>query len=148
MRNYVLPPTFMARMLRTRQAAIYAVCHATQSWIVAGLTRDGTSGIHPAFCIQQLGASVCEDTRMLRSRRLTIAAVVAVVFHITQFSLWAAPPQELRGVVKDRSGAVIAKAQVLLRADGQETTGRTQADGSFVFPGVTATSGTMVVSAS
>src|ERR1035438_8763257 len=91
---------------------------------------------------------MCEDTRMLRSRRLTLAAVVAVVFHIMQFSLWAAPPQELRGVVKDRSGAVIAKAQVLLRADGQEISRTTQADGSFVFPGVTATSGTLVVSAS
>src|ERR1035441_10044449 len=138
----------MACTLRTRQAAIYTVCHATQSWIVAGLTRDGTSGIHPAFCIQQLGASVCEDTRMLRSRRLTLAAVVAVVFHITQFSLWAAPPQELHGVVKDRSGAVIAHAQILLHADGQEISRTTQADGSFLFTGVTATSGTLVVSAS
>src|ERR1035438_9090460 len=91
---------------------------------------------------------MCEDTRMLRSRRLTLAAVVAVVFHIMQFSLWAAPPQELRGVVKDRSGAVIAKAQVLLRADGQEISRTTQADGSFVFTGLTATSGTLVVSAS
>jgi outer membrane receptor protein involved in Fe transport len=85
---------------------------------------------------------------MLRSRRLTIAAVVAVVFHITHFSLWAAPPQELRGVVKDRSGAVIAKAQVLLRVDGQELSRTTQADGSFVFTGITATSETLVVNAS
>src|ERR1035438_4987933 len=91
---------------------------------------------------------MCEDTRMLRSRRLTLAAVVAVVFHITQFSLWAAPPQELRGVVKDRSGAVIAHAQVLLRVDGQEISRTTQADGSFVFTGVTATNGSLVVSAS
>src|ERR1035438_6799436 len=81
-------------------------------------------------------ASMCEDTRMLRSRRLTIAAVVAVVFHITQFSLWAAPPQELRGVVKDRRGAVVATAQVLLRADEQKTSRTTQADGSFLFTGV------------
>src|ERR1019366_2978741 len=94
-------------------------------------------------------ASVCEDTRMLRSRRLAIAAVIALIFLVTQLSLWAAPPpQDLRGVVKDRSGAVIAKAQVLLRADGQESSRTTQADGSFVFTGIAATSGTLVVSAS
>ncbi len=85
---------------------------------------------------------------MLRSRRLAIAAVIALIFLVTQFGLWAAPPQELRGVVKDRSGAVIAKAQVLLRAEGQEISRTTQADGSFVFTGITATSGTLVVSAS
>src|ERR1035441_10679410 len=91
---------------------------------------------------------MCEDTRMLCSPRLAIAAVITLIFLITQFSLWAAPPQELRGVVKDRSGAVIAKAQVLLRADGQEISRTTQADGSFVFTGVTATNGSLVVSAS
>jgi outer membrane receptor protein involved in Fe transport len=85
---------------------------------------------------------------MLRSRRLMIAAVVAVVCQITQLSLWAAPPQELRGVVKDRSGAVIAKAQVLLRVDGQELSRTTGADGSFVFTGVTGSGGTVVVNAS
>ncbi len=51
-------------------------------------------------------------------------------------------------MVKDRSGAVIAKAQVLLRADAQEISRTTQADGSFVFTGITATSGSLVVSAS
>ncbi len=91
---------------------------------------------------------VCEDTRMLRSRRLAITAVVAVVFQISPLIVYAAPPQELRGVVKDRSGAVIARAQVVLRADGQEISRTTQADGSFVFTGVTAASGTLVVSAS
>jgi outer membrane receptor protein involved in Fe transport len=85
---------------------------------------------------------------MLPSPRLKIAAVIAVIFPVMQVSLWAAPPQDLRGVVKDRSGAVIARAQVLLRADGQEITRTTQADGSFVFTGITATSGTLVVNAS
>ena len=85
---------------------------------------------------------------MLRSRRLTIAAVIAFLFLVTQARVWAVPPQELRGVVKDRSGAVIVKAQVLLRAEGQEISRTTQADGSFVFTGITATSGTLVVNAS
>src|ERR1039458_6873692 len=86
-------------------------------WRTHGLTGDRPFGICHVRCISTMTASVCEDTRMLRSRRLTIAAVVAVVFHITQFSLWATPPQELRGVVKDRSGAVIARAQVQLRSE-------------------------------
>ena len=85
---------------------------------------------------------------MLRSPRLRIAAVMALLFLVTQLRLWAGPPQELRGAVKDRSGAVIAKAQVLLRVDGQEISRTTQADGSFVFTGITATSGTLVVNAS
>ena len=73
---------------------------------------------------------------------------MALLFLVTQLRLWAGPPQELRGAVKDRSGAVIAKAQVLLRVDGQEISRTTQADGSFVFTGITATSGTLVVNAS
>src|ERR1039458_1643681 len=97
----------------------------------------------------RLRCAMCEDTRMLCSPRLPIAAVIALLFLVTQHGrLWAVPPQELRGVVKDRSGAVIAKAQVLLRTEGPEVSRTTQADGSFVFPGVTATSGTLVVSAS
>ena len=85
---------------------------------------------------------------MLRAPRLRIAAVMALLFLVTQLRLLAVPPQELRGMVKDRSGAVIVRAQVLLRADGQEITRTTQADGSFVFTGITATSGTLVVNAS
>jgi outer membrane receptor protein involved in Fe transport len=73
---------------------------------------------------------------------------MALLFLVTQLRLLAVPPQELRGMVKDRSGAVIVRAQVLLRADGQEITRTTQADGSFVFTGITATSGTLVVNAS
>ena len=91
---------------------------------------------------------VCEDNQMLRSPRLKIGVVLPLLFLATLMRLWALPAQELRGVVTDRSGAVIAKAQVLLRADGQQITRTTQADGSFVFTGVTATSGSLVVSAS
>ena len=80
--------------------------------------------------------------------RCKIAAIMALAFLMVQFRVWAAPPQELRGIVKDRSGAVIAKAQVLLRVDGQEISRTTQADGSFVFTGITAASGSVVVSAS
>ncbi len=85
---------------------------------------------------------------MLRSPRLKIGVVLSLLFLVTLMRLWALPAQELRGVVTDRSGAVIAKAQVLLHADGQEITRTTQADGSFVFTGITATSGSLVVSAS
>ena len=73
---------------------------------------------------------------------------MAILLALVQLVTWAALPQDLRGVVKDRSGAVIAKAQVLLRADGQQITRMTQADGSFVFTGITATTGTLEVSAS
>ncbi|MGB8769078.1 MAG: TonB-dependent receptor [Candidatus Korobacteraceae bacterium] len=84
---------------------------------------------------------------MLRSRCLGIASLITVLVLIA-LRLSAGPQQEVRGVVKDRSGAVIAKAQVLLRADGQEISRTIQADGTFVFTGITATSGNLVVSAS
>ncbi len=57
-------------------------------------------------------------------------------------------PQEVRGTVKDRSGAVVARAQVVLTLEGQQLTRVTQPDGTFVFSGVTASSGTIVVTAS
>jgi len=59
----------------------------------------------------------------------------------------AAPQQEVRGTVKDRTGAVIARAQVLLRIEGQELSRVTQPDGTFVFTGVSAANGTVIVSA-
>jgi outer membrane receptor protein involved in Fe transport len=58
-----------------------------------------------------------------------------------------APQQEVRGTVKDRGGAVVARAQVLLRAEGQEFSRVTQPDGSFVFTGVSAVSGSLIISA-
>lgn len=62
-------------------------------------------------------------------------------------SLWAAS-NEVRGTVKDRSGAVIARAQVVLHAAGQNFGQVTQPDGSFVFSGVAADAGTIEISAS
>ena len=50
--------------------------------------------------------------------------------------------------MKDRSGAIVARAQVLLRADGEEFLRITQSDGTFIFTGVTAESGNVIVSAS
>ena len=61
--------------------------------------------------------------------------------------LWAAPVDGVRGVVKDRSGAVIARAQVLLRAANQSFSRVTQPDGTFVFNTVPADNGTIEVSA-
>ncbi len=73
-----------------------------------------------------------------------VLAALAVAFPL---QAWSAPQQELRGTVKDRSGAVIARAQVVLRADGEEFSRATQSDGSFVFTGVTAADGSVIVNA-
>src|SRR5271165_2948979 len=59
--------------------------------------------------------------------------------------LWAASSQDVRGVVKDRSGAVVARAQVTLRVAGQNFDRVTQPDGTFVFSDVTADTGTIQV---
>jgi len=66
---------------------------------------------------------------------------------LVQLPAWSAPQPEVRGTVKDGTGAVIARAQVLLRADGQEFRRVTQPDGTFTFTGVTAASGSVIVSA-
>jgi outer membrane receptor protein involved in Fe transport len=71
-----------------------------------------------------------------------------MAFLMAQSLAWADPQQEVRGVVKDRSGAVVARAQVELTAEGQQFTRLTQPDGTFVFSGITASSGTIVVTAS
>ncbi len=91
---------------------------------------------------------LCETTRMRRFARVRIATAIGFVLLALHPSVWAVPPQELRGVVKDRSGAVIAGAQVVLRADGQEINRTTQGDGTFAFTGITATTGTLLVNAS
>ena len=66
--------------------------------------------------------------------------------------IWAMPrlcvaQQAVHGTVKDRSGAVVAGARVALQRDEGERTTISQSDGSFRFTGVTATGGTLTVSA-
>ncbi len=58
----------------------------------------------------------------------------------------ASSPQDVRGTVTDRSGAVISRAQVVLHVNGQNFGRVTQADGSFVFNGVVGNGGTVEVS--
>ena len=72
-------------------------------------------------------------------------AVLAVVGFIVPRCCFAA--QSVTGTVKDRSGAVIPAAQVVLKTDGvavQQTTG---ASGAFSFSGVAGTVGELSVSA-
>jgi len=75
------------------------------------------------------------------------AAVLAILAVLGTLQAWSAPQQELRGTVKDRSGAVIARALVVLSTKGQEFSRVTQPDGTFVFTGVTGASGSVSVSA-
>jgi outer membrane receptor protein involved in Fe transport len=84
---------------------------------------------------------------MSRFAGLKFASVVYLAFFLAPPLAWSAPQQEVRGAVKDHSGAVVARAQVLLRADGQEFRRVTQSDGTFVFTGVSAASGNVIVSA-
>ena len=67
---------------------------------------------------------------------------------LAQSQAWGASSQDVRGTVKDRSGAVITRAHVLLRVDGEEFSRVTQPDGSFVFSGVSGASGSLIVTAS
>ena len=55
--------------------------------------------------------------------------------------------QEVRGTVTDKSGAVIARAQVVLHVNGQDFGRVTQPDGSFLFNGLVGSSGTIEVRA-
>ena len=71
-----------------------------------------------------------------------------LVLLVVHSPAWADPQQEVRGTVKDRSGAVVARAQVALTVEGQQLARVTQPDGTFVFSGVTGSSGTIVVTAS
>ena len=84
---------------------------------------------------------------MSRFAGLKFASVVLLTLFLALPLAWGAPQQEVRGTVKDHSGAVVARAQVLLRADGQQFRRVTQSDGTFVFTGVSATTGDMIVSA-
>jgi outer membrane receptor protein involved in Fe transport len=55
---------------------------------------------------------------------------------------------EIHGVVQDRSGAVVARASVVLRSHGQAFQRTTQPDGSFVFTDITSDTATIEISAS
>ena len=84
---------------------------------------------------------------MSRFAGLKLASLLSLTVFFVPMPAWGAPQQEVRGTVKDRSGAVVARAQVLLRADGQQFRRVTQPDGTFVFTGVSAASGNLTVSA-
>jgi outer membrane receptor protein involved in Fe transport len=87
------------------------------------------------------------DRRALRSVVAHFCALVALMLAV-QSSAWCASQQEVRGTVQDRSGAVVARAQVVLHVEGQNFGRTTQPDGTFVFSGVSGDSGTIEVSAS
>ena len=71
-----------------------------------------------------------------------IATVTAFALYLPA---WAGTQQEIRGTVTDRSGAVVARAQVVLHVNGQNFGRVTQPDGTFFFNGVAADSGTIEV---
>ena len=85
---------------------------------------------------------------MFRQIHVKISPFLALLVALAPLYAWSVPQQDVRGTVKDRSGAVIARAQVVLRANGVEFNRVTQSDGTFVFTGVTAESGSVAVSAS
>ncbi len=88
-------------------------------------------------------------------RKVTVSGVAGVKFCSAMALVallaslgWCSSQQEVRGTVKDASGAVIARARVVLRTETGEANRVTQPDGSFVFSGVTADSGSVSASAS
>src|SRR5271165_175667 len=78
--------------------------------------------------------------------RFSMGLLLFAIFGATLLS--AATSYEVRGTVKDRTGAVVARAQVVLHVAGQDFGSVTQPDGTFVFSGVAADSGTVQASAS
>ena len=89
-----------------------------------------------------------DRTLMPRRFHARALAILTIALVLAQPRAWSAAQQDVRGTVKDRSGAIVARAQVLLRADGEEFLRITQSDGTFIFTGVTAESGNVIVSAS
>src|SRR5208283_4507964 len=84
---------------------------------------------------------------MFRRAVLKFPTFLILTYLLARPQAWSSPQQEVRGTVKDRTGAVIARAQATLRVDGQDFGQVTQPDGSFIFTGVSAASGTLMVSA-
>jgi len=84
---------------------------------------------------------------MFRFAVLKSASLVSLLVLLAYPLAWSAAQHEIRGTVKDRSGAVVSRARVVLRADGQEFGRVTQSDGTFVFTGISAASGEVIVSA-
>ena len=66
---------------------------------------------------------------------------------LLQAPVSAASDYSLQGTVKDRSGAVVVNASITLRTGTQEFTQTTRPDGTFSFPGLDVSSGTLVISA-
>ena len=60
---------------------------------------------------------------------------------------WASPVASLHGEVKDRSGALVANADVALHTTTHVFTQTTRSDGKFSFTGLDVSSGTLVISA-
>jgi len=78
---------------------------------------------------------------------VVVSLAITLVLLTSAKSLLATPSYEVRGVVKDPSGAVVARAQVVLHVAGQNFGRTTQPDGTFVFGDVAADAGTVEVKA-
>jgi len=82
-----------------------------------------------------------------RSAVLRIAGIIALLLLLAQAQAWAKPRQSVRGTVADRAGAVVVRAQIVLQINGEEFSRVSQPDGSFLFDGIDAESGTLTVTA-
>lgn len=69
----------------------------------------------------------------------------ALLLIILPAQVWGTSSYTVSGTVTDQSGALVARAQVVLHANGQNFGRVTQPDGTFVFNGVAADSGTIEV---
>jgi len=83
--------------------------------------------------------------RARQRRCVRLAAFVAAFAIATQLMCFAA--ETVSGTVKDRSGAVVPSADVVLNANGTVLRQTTNTFGRFNFSGVSATSGELTVSA-
>jgi outer membrane receptor protein involved in Fe transport len=83
---------------------------------------------------------------LLRLRRTGILFLLVITVLFGTERLYA-ETHSLHGTVKDRSGAAVAGARVVLNSGGEEHSAVTGADGGFVFSGLKNDDGTLTVSA-
>jgi len=88
-----------------------------------------------------------EEDASVTSRLVRAPGVILWLLLFAVLSSCALQAHEIRGVVLDRSGAVVARAQVVLRLGAQRFGAITQPDGTFVFSGIASDTATIEVSA-
>ena len=109
---------------------------------LANIQADSENGTKRVFILKHKNKAQLDRSAVLR-----ITVMIALLLLLAQAHASAALQQSVHGTVKDRAGAVVVRAQIVLQTNGQEFRRVSQPDGSFLFGGVDAESGTLTVTA-